>query len=311
MDLQKLLEHGVQYAPHYLPAFNSDHLPMTLCAMSGLGASDQQLMEFREDYATRLHPLEVGERVNHWRDGIGQAAAYGALLNNFSERLNQISVAEQLSEVLPVFLPGIAMGAFHPIIRLGYAVDFDSHHEIAAALAYMTITHTYVPVDSGRPVDLSSLLLKQAKSPKVELQSGRFGASIIELVESGRYPQGCAKDLETIAQLTLQLFQATRNFFALHLVTGCQALRCVLDDQTMELGVASMTGAVLASHQVLGSPDLDPVVMAPSESLDQEHAYKYAWACLSEFRRYGDPEYLAEIERFRAVGLVPEWVMVQ
>lgn len=38
--LNQLLDQGLEFDPHYLPSMNSDHLPMTLCAMAGLGASD-------------------------------------------------------------------------------------------------------------------------------------------------------------------------------------------------------------------------------------------------------------------------------
>ena len=70
-----------------------------------------------------------------------------------------------------------------------------------------------------------------------------------------------------------------------------------------------MTGAILAAHLALGSPALDalPELDAPP-ALDPEHSYKYCWACLSEYRAYGDPAYLDEINRFKAAGLVPAWI---
>ena len=92
-----------------------------------------------------------------------------------------------------------------------------------------------------------------------------------------------------------------------HLVTATQALRCVLNDESGAVGNASMTGALLAVHLVLGSPKiLDHTLPAPQQ-LDQEHSYKYVSACVSEYRCYEDEDYLSEIVLFKERGLVPDW----
>ncbi len=36
-SLQELLVDVTRYDPRYLPSRNADHMPMTLCAISGLG----------------------------------------------------------------------------------------------------------------------------------------------------------------------------------------------------------------------------------------------------------------------------------
>jgi len=69
-----------------------------------------------------------------------------------------------------------------------------------------------------------------------------------------------------------------------------------------------LTGGLLAAHKVVGSPNFDQDNPMPMpNSLDQEHTYKYAWACLSEYRHYGDDRYIEEIKMLRESGLVPLW----
>ena len=307
MKLHDALEAGTRFAPHYLPSMNSDHLPMTLAAMTALGATESQRDEFSASYATRLNEWQPGPEVSSWEEGVGRLECYPSLMGFYRHQLSLHPVTALLDSHLPTFLPGLALDAFHPLIRLGYAVDFDSSAEIAAALAYMTIVHHELPVSTQPLPGLHDRLCQQAEEGPVPVDATRFGAAILELAETGRYPQGSATGLEEIAREALLLYQSTRNFFALHLVTATQALRCVVTLTTESLAVASMTGAMLAAHLVLKSPGFsDRPLPAPSQ-LDPEHALKYLWTCLSEYRRYGWPEYLEEIRLFRGAGLVPDW----
>lgn len=280
---------------------------MTLCAMSGLGASQIALDAFRESYSKRLHQWKPAIRVHRWQDSVGRPGAYASLMTYFRSRIDNEGREVVLEETLSVFLPGVAMDAFHPIIRLGYAVDFDSVDEIAAALAYMTIVHRVVPV-SVEPLDLHGVLGRQAERGKVGFKEVRFGDSILELIEKGIYPTGSAKDLSELAVASLDIYQATRNFFALHLVTATQAIRCSVPEGLRPLAIRSMTGALLASHLVLGSPGPEREPRPVPKQLDPEHACKYAWACLSKHRYYGDQRYLSEIDAFKRQGLLPDWV---
>ena len=107
---------------------------------------------------------------------------------------------------------------------------------------------------------------------------------------------------------SLKLFRGTRNFFALHLVTATQAMgvcleRLTLDEQAALEGLSS---AILAAHLVLAAPrGGEP--KDPLPSLDEEHVIKYCWACVSEYRRTGDPIYLEEIRVFKRMMLIPDW----
>ena len=333
-ELKRLLQDGIRFAPHYLPSNNSDHLPMTLCAMAGLGATPGQLQAFRDDYSPRLHEWVSPSPLSDWRDGTGDFHAYPALLQFF---LGEVAVRGRMATVqhyLPTFLPGIALHAFHPVIRLGYALDFQCDEEVAAGLAYMIAGYDgFDPAASWptatsleSPIALSALLRDQVQQGQREFQSARFGKAVLELVAAGEYPQWSAAGtgrtgLEECARCALALYQGTRNFFALHLVTATQALGVITDnitsnsisskpaagDDLWALAAASMGSAILAAHLVLGSPRFDTPPLPPDE-LDAEHSLKYVWACQSEYRALGQSVYLDEIRAFRDAGLVPAWV---
>lgn len=304
--LKNLLREGTRYSPLYKPVYNSDHLPMALAAMQGLGASDDQLVEFRDDYVQRLQLWEPAQATDEWTTKLGDRSAYPALLAYFDHQLGLRQQQDVIEEVLRTTLPGIALDAFHPIIRLGYAVEFDTREEVAAALAYMVTAHRDMPVDMS-PVDVRNLLYQQASQGALDLETKRFTGALEQLVEKDVYPTGSAKDYAELAVLALDVYLATRNFFALHLVTSTQALRCAVPPALESFATASQTGALLASHLVLKSPSIGSAISVPDQ-LDAEHALKYGWSCLSEYHVYGDGRYIDEIRAFRDKGLVPPWV---
>lgn len=311
--LYELLKAGAKFSPHYRPVYNSDHLPMTLCALEGLGADAETLSSFRDDYAARLHTFEFNGEIAHWREGLGDRKAYGALTNWFTTALTQQPAEQLVEEVLAVTLPGVALDAFHPVIRLGYALQFDTlvkaPEELAAALAYLVITHRDISV-SHNPIDLRAALSRQVTDGPIDLDTSRFGPAIQILVQEGRYPQGSAASFAELAEASLQFYQGTRNFFALHLVTSTMALREVaahLSAENRQLALSAQTSAILASHLLLGSPDFNEIQAVPAQ-LDREHALKYVWSCVAEFRHYQLPAYLEEAYAFVDAELVPAWV---
>lgn len=303
--LHQLLDDGIRYDPHYLPSMNSDHMPMTLCAIVGLGGTIDDCLAYRDDYSRILHEFEPLPAIEDWRAGLGDDACYPALQGYFLAEIKKRGISETVSQYLPQILPGLAMDAFHPIIRLGYAIDFESDSESAAALAYMVSCHRPVPT-SNTPLSISGVLQSQAEQGSLALTQNRFGALIQELIDQGVYPVGCAASLEACARSALDVYLGTRNFFALHLVTATQAVRICSRLVDEEVALSSLTGSILASHLALGSPTIGEPQPVP-DRLDREHTFKYAWACLSEYREYGDPRYLAEIRGFREAGLIPAW----
>lgn len=307
-NLQDLLIDGIRYDPRYLPSLNSDHLPMTLCAITGLGGTHDFCLSYRKDYIRILREIPSAQPLPDWHQGIGERDAYPELLAWFRKEVDSKGIGATVSEYLPRLIDSLPLDAFHPIIRLGYAIDFESPAETAAALAYLTSSHHTIPVDSDLSVALESELKNQARGRTQTPLGHNFSSSILALLDSGEYPTGRAAGMSECAAAALDIYRSTRNFFALHMVTATQAVRVCSPLVDEELAVAALTGALLAAHKVVGSPDFDrDGVMPVPDRLDREHTYKYAWACLSEHRHYGDERYADEIRGFREKGLIADW----
>ncbi len=307
--LQDLLSDGTRYDPHYLPSMNSDHMPMTLCAISGLGGDDETCNIYQDDYKKILREIRPEAPIRNWRDGIGKSEMYPSLLSYFTVQLSKHGIESTVAQYLPELVGSLAMDAFHPIIRLGYAIDFQSEDETAAALAYVVSCHQEVPVNADGLLEFERCMQQQVSAGPRTFSDSRFFARCIgELLHSDDYPIGIASGLNECASVALDVYRSTRNFFALHMVTATQAIRMcsgVIDER---LALAALTGALLAAHQAVGSPGFDRENPLPiPDHLDREHIYKYVWACLSEYRQYGDARYTEEIRGFRDKGLVPSW----
>ena len=307
-ELHDLLVDGTRFSPTYKPSMNSDHLPMALCAIEGLGGDFDALSAYRDGYKERLHELPHESAITHWRDGAGNPDSYAALFTWFRENIEHRGIESTVSACLPELIGSIAMGAFHPIIRLGYAIDFKSQAETAAALAYLVTSQRGVPIDTDKQIDLAGQMHAQASSGPRAFAAKGFSAGIAELLVSKTYPTGRGRDLDECASVALDIYRATRNFFALHMVTATQATRIcasLIDD---EIALAALTGGLLAAHLVVGSPEYDARKPAAAPAhLDTEHAFKYAWSCLSEYRHYGDVRYAEEVRLFRDAELIPQW----
>jgi len=307
-NLQDLLVDGTRYDPRYLPSMNADHMPMTLCAIAGLGGHFDTLVAYRDEYKKILHEIPPEDPSLNWRQGIGRNESYPALFAWFREQVAEKGIESTISAYLPEFIGSLALEAFHPIIRLGYALDFKSEAETAAALAYIVSSHQDVPVKVDRVIDIQNEMQGQVTIGSRSFKRAGFTRSIRELLDADEYPTGCVAEIGDCAVIALDIYRSTRNFFALHMVTATQAVRICSELIDKRLALAALTGGLLAAHQVVGSPDFDRDNPMPVPNrLDEEHTYKYTWTCLSEYRHYGDDRYVEEIQGLRKNGLIPQW----
>ncbi len=281
---------------------------MALCAISGLGGSDTVLTAFRDSYQSILQEVREEAPILDWQKGLGRPHAYASLLAYFSQEVRVGGIEKTIATYLPRVISAIALDAFHPIIRLGYAIEFQSDSEVAAALAYLVMAYQEMPLDRQMVVDIRELMRCQTKEDEIQFSTRRFSANIIELRDGGNYPTGRAQSLADCAMLALDVYRSTRNFFALHMVTVTHGIRLCQPMVETDLALASLTSGLLAAHKVVGSPGFNQHKPLPvSAQLDREHALKYAWTCLSEYRHYGDERYASELLSLREAGLIPSW----
>ncbi len=305
--LNELLDEGRQYDPLYVPSFNADHLPMTLVAMHELGASEEALRDYQARYRGRLRSVEQGADISSVAEGRGRIDAFRGLREVLMKEIAQEGVDCVIRTYLPELLPSLAAGAFHPMIRLGFAITVNHETEVASALAYW-MTSSLNPVLKPALGDQSLAQAINALEP-VALEDARFSAGLYALVDQGLYPHSVNTTLEDCAAVSLCAYLGTRNFFALHFVTATQAARvCSPFVETTDL-IAALTAGIQAGYLIVGAPNFDKP-LPPPKQLDEEHNLKYMYACSQEYQFYGDVRYRDEMVGFVETGLVPDWIKI-
>jgi hypothetical protein len=301
-------QHGATFDPHYPPSDNSDHGPMAYLAMYGLGIGFDDISAFAKEYRSKLvsiPPPKEPVSTSTWRSHIGRRESYAALLAFFEREIDSAGWQTTLTKFLPLLISGWVKDAFHPLIRLGYGVEFESTSEIAAGLAYMTTI--------GDDPALANAATRGASKA-----TGRSYIESIRTMHDSRYSRGPfniryqriidgAKDLrpasgsdgsfEEISRTGLEVFHATHDFFALHLVTSSHAFRVCAP--YAGAGLTSLFSIGIATaYLAIGTPRFEPLPVAtaslPTDRLSKatdEHDIKLAYSCLAQSRAFADPTY--------------------
>ncbi len=304
-----LREHAATFAPHYPPSDNSDHGPMAYLAMHGLGIGFDDIAIFADEYESRLAPIppprtSVSDAT--WREHIGRRDSYSALFAFFEREIEARGWEATVSRYLPPLISGWVQDAFHPLIRLGYGIEFENAPEIAAGLAYMTITGD------------DPALARIAERRTSKLRGRAYLASLQAMRDSGfcrgpfnaRYqrittgaadliPAGASSErvFEDLSRACLEVFHATHDFFALHLVTSSHAFRVCAPWAGTDVAPLFSSG-IASAYLAIGAPPFDPLTgvsaSLPTERLNNatdEHDVKLAYSCLVQSRKFDDPTY--------------------
>ena len=302
-------QHGATFDPHYPPSDNSDHGPMAYLAMHGLGVRFADIATFAEKYRSKLVPFpppneSVGPET--WRQHIGRRESYAALLAFFEREIESTDWQTVLARYLPSLISGWVKDAFHPLIRLGYGVEFESKSEIAAGLAYMTITGddpalVAVASRSGSSLRGQAYIDWVGSMRDPRYSRGPFNVRYQRIVDGAtelRPAVGSVdRSLEEIGRACLDVFHATHDFFALHLVTSSHAFRVCAPYAGPGLDALYSVGIAIA-YLAIGAPPFEALAPAgaelPTERLSKatdEHDVKLAYSCLAQSRAFHDATY--------------------
>ncbi|KAJ3026087.1 hypothetical protein HDV00_012194, partial [Rhizophlyctis rosea] len=121
-----------------------NHMPHVLYSRHILGADDHRLDEEYHDEEEYLipkrfkHGLVIDE--NNWMAHVGQSQCYGNFLEYFDRRLATTTTPTQITNLLtthlyPHLLPNLVSGAVHPLIHIGFGIEFLNKDVIAEGLA--------------------------------------------------------------------------------------------------------------------------------------------------------------------------------
>lgn len=124
----------------------ANHYPMTVLSLRGLGATDEEVLRFKQSWPrhrarfTELGLVELPEVTTaNWAKYLGQSGQVLSFRRVFETFLSQTDPDQVIAQVLDVLKNGLPMGLFHPLIRLSFARLQGDTGMIADALAYMAI----------------------------------------------------------------------------------------------------------------------------------------------------------------------------
>ncbi len=323
VHLARLLEDGQRFSPSYGGGL-SNHLPMTLIALTALGGDDAAREAHSQRYAKRLEPLHEPElqitaaRFDHF---LGDWSAHAAYRKFFTQALQEHGPDATLAAWWPELAPGIAAAGFHGLIRLAYGLEAESPQEIATGLAYIASAHTPLIDRASSVADGSAGLEEALATLRTAFAGNRIEAGLIieELrlatEEAAFFPhlklpqlesaQDCGTVRSGLARVSVRLYLAAPSFNSLHLVTGTHALETVLDQLPAAMHTRTLAHfwvAFCAAYVSIGAPevasipaegaapDWQPCIAAALKS-PNDHLIKMVHTCKAQHARHADAAY--------------------
>lgn len=315
-DLASLLDQGRLMEPEYSNGL-SNHLPMALVALDGLGADPQRLHEFAAVYGQRLVAMAATPSLPAWQgeDWLkrrGDRAAYPALRAFFGDWVRRDGKAAVLRAALPALVSGSGGAAFHGLLRTSYAVDSGHSGELAAGLAYWACRH--LPLAEVLPEEptegdvfswaerLHRTIPRPATGRPLIFQLMADVAATPGFAATAGDLRPTSTTLRDLAALAGRCYLGSRDFTVLHLVTSCHGLRLLLphlDDPERALRHYALAfGAALIASGVapnVAAPTVEQLawseLTARACRSDNDHVIKLVYTCLSESQTYGEDSY--------------------
>ncbi len=307
--LNELLDVGQRYAPEYRGGL-SNHLPMALGALHGLGADEDRLRNFFDRYALRLGlGARPGRALADWSDHLGHVDAFADLFDTFRTMLGDEGAAPVLRRVLPRLMPGVGAAAFHGLIRTAYGVAAGHAGETAAGMAYWACRYLPLEAPAAPAVDQRDpaawVQALAADLAGISVEGGLIFERMRVVAGSAAFARHAGRlvidagTLTALADFAAQRYAATRNFTVLHLVTSCHAMRMLLPwlddrDAALRAYARAFAAGCIASGIALQSAPLPqpalgwPQVVQRAAASNDPHVIKLVYSCREDAQTYGD-----------------------
>lgn len=214
----------------FSPVYNgglTNHLPMMLESMRRLGFSNRRIYEVKKRYVESKN-LEDAEKSSFGREFLRKR-----------EEHSNTDFHEFLSDKKYV----IASGLFHHFIRLYFSLG--NNEEMKSALSFFEMIQTEVILDFPLSNNAEKSLKKLSEArAKTEINFPHTGTmnkfNVLLNSPISKYFHSIDKVVVSdLLELFLTMFEETRSFYVLHVLTGFQAVLGLseyidLDDYLME-----------------------------------------------------------------------------
>ncbi|CAM4240506.1 questin oxidase family protein [Pseudoalteromonas byunsanensis] len=317
--LKQLMAQLEDYQPLYSDRMAS-HLPMVLSALSYLGATAEHLARF---YHSDIHSLrkrtqpKATVHLTYFHQHLGSSAHYEHYLAYFQTQVSQFGVSHTLRQTLDTLIKGVSASAFHALIRLAYALEFNHQQEIVIALSYWCCEYQPFSVSDEMTEETMDETLKRLSkigeqhvfSPGIIVD--RMDEISHQIAELTLAIQPKEIDINSLRRFCLRHFYQHNDFTLLHTVTGCHALERILPYiSDKDAALRYMWQAVVMACLSTGlnfsqnekyplnteHGDFSPLVAAALKSND-DHMIKLIYTCLRDFKKYGEPIYYTLAKR--------------
>mmetsp|Transcript_61795 Transcript_61795/g.93328 ORF Transcript_61795/g.93328 Transcript_61795/m.93328 type:complete len:402 (+) Transcript_61795:57-1262(+) len=256
--------------------FLSNHIAHGIITLERLEASPERITSWYEEYKKHYvlgHQLEPAQETcdltitsDNWKTFEGKRKYFPDLYQFFKKELENSTEEEFINKFVPELARGLAGSALHPVIHLGFSIDF-GHFDVPLAEGVAYLTHSYLPLTDYRKFNPSSVPNDQIcdlKSVVVQVQKDTelwnllrttneegFQSKLKLLKDSERLlhytskwsplhknPESESEKNELfdaackeLAQVATFAFYYTnppcKEFFLLHGVTACYATICI------------------------------------------------------------------------------------
>ncbi|WP_440992746.1 questin oxidase family protein [Cysteiniphilum litorale] len=331
MQIKDYLDKVKPYDNYYRGKL-ATHLPMAFIALNEMGANDCQMQKFFEYYKPKLEIKPARNMMvfqENWQAYCFKEKHFVDLEVFFASEIKRDGVDKVLNKYLPRLSQNLTSAAFHPLIRLAFAIQAESQSETAAALAYIADACSVITPQLVRNNTFSE---KQAFDAFTILEELRKNGEVIKvhkinglIADRMRYIDGLSEfnsvfntltndrwTLTAIANLSLNLYLRTNNFTALHALTGTQALRVVLpyiskEKQqialhnfargiiaaavTLPVTISFLAQEIVEFNNVPNWQEIFKQVLALDDDKDWEHVIKLSFSAYLESICYPENEH--------------------
>ncbi|MDV4149432.1 questin oxidase family protein [Clostridium sp. AL.422] len=308
------------YASDYNGGLSS-HIPMVSYSLYELEVPFNEIEKYLDDTIGRIKISKENfikiYNINddNFEEYLGLNDSFASYYEYFSKKINESNYLDVIGEFLPQLIKGVAARAFHPLIRLSFAVRSENEEEVIRSLSYFAETFITNEFDILPPK--SENLLEDLKvlveSIKNEDYSGNLIADRIRNIygfdgfkKNAFTLKGNYEDIVLqLDKIINKLFVQTKNFTILHGVTSKEAIKTLLPlVKDKEYVLQNYWIAILGAYISIGSPEIKDLnidipknlpdfkeIIRANINSNNDHSIKLANTCRIEFERSGDSVY--------------------
>ncbi|KAI9593136.1 hypothetical protein BDF19DRAFT_415775 [Syncephalis fuscata] len=178
----------------------ANHMVHHLYSLYALGADAKRLERAMNTGSEELEPLSkptITITADNWKDHFSDLKLYTDYLQFFHKEVDRLGKEKAFDIYVPQLLVGAVGAAGHPLIHLGYAIEFDDTTVLAEALAYAcarrvpmedVVDGTYSSMleqgrDDTQILDVITLVSADRRLDVIPWDHGRLGRKIQSIFE--------------------------------------------------------------------------------------------------------------------------------